>query len=67
MAGNAVFNVIAITTLIVMGVIFILQGFYLLHLQRTAQMPKKAHALGVSSVSIGVMSFGFAVLYAFIG
>ncbi len=67
MPGNSLFNVIAMSTLIIMGIVFIVQGAYLMHLQRTAQMPKKAEALGIVSVSIGLMAFGFATLYGFIG
>ena len=67
MNDRAIFNIVAMSTLIIMGIIFIIQGAYLMHLKKIGSLPEKAHVLGIVSIFIGIMAFGFAVMYAFVG
>lgn len=67
MNDRAIFNIVAMSTLIIMGIIFIIQGAFLMHLKRIGSLPEKAYVLGIVSVCVGIMAFCFAVLYGFIG
>lgn len=67
MNDRYIFNIVAISTLIIMGIIFIIQGSYLMHLQKEDKLPKKAHVLGIISIIIAIMAFAFAVFYALMG
>ena len=67
MNDKAIFNIVAMSTLIIMGIIMIIQGSFLMHLQKIDKLPEKAYVLGIVSISIGIMAFVFAALYALIG
>lgn len=67
MDDRAIFNIVAMSTLIIMGIIFIIQGAYLMHLKKIGTLPNKAYILGIVSICVGIMAFGFATMYAFIG
>jgi hypothetical protein len=64
MNETVLFNMIAMATLIVMGIIFIGQGIYYVYQQKRDVLPDKLYVIGVTNIIVGVFAFGFATMYA---
>ena len=64
MDDKIVFNVIAMICLFIMGVLFIAQGAYFINQKKLENLPSRMYGIGVGSIVVGIVAFGFAGMYA---
>lgn len=60
-----IFNMIAMISLILIGIINIFQGLWYIGEYRIGKLPEKVKTIGIVNIIIGVVAFGFASMYGY--
>lgn len=67
MSNQKIFTIVSISSLVVLGLINLVQGIWYINEQRNGNLPKKVKYVGYVNLIIGAVAFGFAILHAFLG
>ena len=65
MDNKYMLNMIAMISLIVIGIINIFQGIWYIGQYRLGKLPYRVRYVGIVNIIIGTVAFGFAAMYGF--
>lgn len=66
MDNQYVLRMIAMISLIIIGIINVFQGLWYMAQQRVGKLPDMMKTIGIINIIIGAVAFGFAAMYAYL-